>query len=114
MTATPFGVNVLAQAAAVASLAAYDELDVRVKELVAERGRVEEALADQGWDLPPSQANFVWFPLGEDTPAFAAACEEQALTVRPYAVDGVRATIGEPEASNRLLQIAAAWRASRG
>lgn len=114
MTATPFGVNVLAQAAAVASLAAYDELDVRVKELVAERGRVEEALADQGWELQESQANFVWFPLGEDTPAFAAACEEQALTVRPYAVDGVRATIGEPEASNRLLQIAAAWRAARG
>lgn len=113
MTATPFGVNVLAQAAAVASLAAYDELDVRVKELVAERGRVEEALADQGWELQESQANFVWFPLGEDTPAFAAACEEQALTVRPYAVDGVRATIGEPEASDRLLDIAAAWRAAR-
>jgi len=41
------------------------------------------------------------------------ACEEQALTVRPYAVDGVRATIGEPEASDRLLDIAAAWRAAR-
>lgn len=113
MTATPFGVNLLAQEAAVASLAARDELEVRVKDLVAERDRVEAGLAEQGWVLPPSQANFVWFPLGEDTPAFAAACEEQALTVRPYAVDGVRATIGEPEASDRLLDIAAAWRAAR-
>ncbi|MEI2776339.1 MAG: histidinol-phosphate transaminase [Tetrasphaera sp.] len=108
--ATPFGVNSLAQAAAVASLAAYDELEVRVKELVAERGRVEEALAAQGWQLPRSQANFVWFPLGEDTQAFADACEEQALTVRPYGNDGVRATVGEVEASDRLLQIAARWR----
>ncbi|MFN8099930.1 MAG: histidinol-phosphate transaminase [Dermatophilaceae bacterium] len=112
VTAVPFGVNSLAQAAAVASLAAYDELEVRVKDLVAERERVEEALAEQGWDLPPSQANFVWFPLGDDTPAFAQACEEDALTVRPYAVDGVRATIGEHEASDRLLEIAAAWRAA--
>ncbi len=112
VTAVPFGVNSLAQAAAVASLAAYDELEVRVKDLVAERERVEEALAAQGWDLPPSQANFVWFPLGDDTPAFATACAEQALTVRPYGADGARATIGETEASDRLLEIAAAWRAA--
>ena len=38
--AIPFGVNSLAQAAAVASLEAFDELEVRVKELVAERARV--------------------------------------------------------------------------
>lgn len=112
MTATPFGVNLLAQAAAVASLEARDELAVRVKDLVAQRERVESALADQGWRLPKSHANFVWFPLGDATPAFAAACEEQALTVRPYASDGVRATIGESEACDRLLEIAAAWRAA--
>ena len=111
MTATPFGVNLVAQEAAIASLAARDDLQVRVKELVAERDRVEAALAEQGWVLPPSQANFVWFPLGEQTPAFAAACEEQALTVRPYASDGVRATIGESAACERLLEITAAWRA---
>ncbi|MFN8030719.1 MAG: histidinol-phosphate transaminase [Dermatophilaceae bacterium] len=112
-TATPFGVNLLAQAAALASLEAIDELTVRVKELVAERERVEAALAVQGWRLPASQANFVWFPLGEDTAAFAEVCERHALTVRPYGTDGVRATIGEPEASDRLLEIAARWRAAR-
>ena len=112
MTATPFGVNLLAQTAAVASLEAREELAVRVKDLVAQRERVESALADQGWRLPKSHANFVWFPLGDATPAFAAACEEQALTVRPYASDGVRATIGESEACDRLLEIAAAWRAA--
>ena len=65
--AIPFGVNSLAQAAAVASLEAFDELEVRVKELVEERSRVVEALRAQGWELPDAQANFVWFGLGELT-----------------------------------------------
>ncbi|MEP6797465.1 MAG: histidinol-phosphate transaminase, partial [Lapillicoccus sp.] len=63
-TATPFGVSSIAQAAAIASLAAYDELQVRVDALVAERARIAGALEEQGWKLPDSQANFVWFPLG--------------------------------------------------
>ncbi len=109
-TAIPFGVNSLAQAAAVASLAAEDELLVRVKELVAERERVVAALREQGWDIPDTQANFVWFGLGEESGRFTAACEEAGLTVRPYGADGVRATVAEPEANDRLIEVAAAYR----
>ena len=108
-TATPFGVNLLAQAAAVASLEAKGELDVRVKQLVAERARVVEGLRAAGWDLPESQANFVWFPLGERTADFVAACEQAGLSVRPYGTDGVRVSIGETEANDRLLEVAAAF-----
>ncbi len=111
--AIPFGVNSLAQVAAIASLEAVDELGVRVKELVAERERVVAALRDQGWDLADAQANFVWFGLGKETPAFAAACEEAGLTVRPYGTDGARATISEPEANDRLIEVAGAFRAAR-
>lgn len=111
-TAIPFGVNSLAQVAAIASLDAVDELDVRVKTLVAERERVVAGLKEQGWELPDTQANFVWFPMGEVTPEFAATCQEAGLTVRPYATDGVRATISEPEANDRLLEVCAAWRAT--
>jgi len=108
-SALPFGVNSLAQAAGIASLEAVDELAVRVKELVAERERVVAALREQGWDLPDQQANFVWFDLGEETPAFASACEEAGLTVRPYALDGVRATVAEREANDRLVEVAGAF-----
>ncbi len=104
--ALPFGVNSLAQAAAIASLEATDELEVRVKELVAERERVVAALREQGWDVPEQQANFVWLGLGDDTAAFAATCDEAGLTVRPYGTDGVRATIAEPEANDRLVEVA--------
>jgi histidinol-phosphate aminotransferase len=107
--AIPFGVSSLAQVAAIASLEAYDELDVRVKELVAERARVVAELEKQGWDLPQTDANFVWFPVGERTAEFAAACQEVGLTVRPYGTDGVRATISEPEANDRLLEVTAAF-----
>ncbi|MDQ3382576.1 MAG: histidinol-phosphate transaminase [Actinomycetota bacterium] len=108
--ATPFGVSDLAQQAAIASLAAYDELEVRVKALVDERERVLAALRDQGWPVPDTQANFVWMPLAEDTLAFAAACQEAGLMVRPFAGEGARCTIGETEANDLLIEVAAAFR----
>jgi histidinol-phosphate aminotransferase len=108
--ATPFGVSDLAQHAAIASLDAYDELEVRVKALVEERERVLAALREQGWPVPDSQANFVWMPLGEDTMAFAQACQEAGLTVRPFAGEGARCTIGETEANDRLIEVAGDFR----
>jgi histidinol-phosphate aminotransferase len=111
-TAIPFGVNSLAQAAAVASLEAGPELEVRVKDLLAERERVVAALTASGWDLPDTQANFVWLGVGGRTADLAAACEAAGLSVRPYGTDGVRVTIGEREANDRLLEVAAAFRAS--
>jgi len=105
-TAVPFGVNSLAQAAAVASLGAFDELKERVDAIVAERTRVVEALRMQGWFIPETQANFVWFPLGERSAAFTQAAQEAGLTLRQYGNDGVRATIGETEANDVLIRVA--------
>ncbi len=109
-TALPFGVNTLAQVAAIASLGAQEELHVRVKELVAERERVTSALAEQGFQLPDSQGNFVWFGVGEATAELAAACATAGLAVRAYRGDGVRATIAEPAANDALLSVMDAWR----
>ena len=104
----PFSVTDVAQAAAVASLAAAEELGVRVESIVAERGRVRAALRAQGWEVPDSQANFVWLPLGDDSLAFAAACDP--VSVRPFAGDGVRVSIGDPGVNDRFLAAAARWR----
>ncbi len=108
-TATPFGVNSIAHVAAIASLDAIDELTERVDSLVAERERVVQSLADQGWKLPRCDANFVWFPLGADSTAFAEACEEAGLMVRQYGDDGVRVTIGEADGNTRLIEVAEAF-----
>ena len=56
-----------------------------------------------------SQANFVWFPLGEESAAFSAACQDAGLMVRQYGTDGVRVTIGEVEANTRFLDVAKAF-----
>jgi histidinol-phosphate aminotransferase len=104
--ALPFGVSSVAQAAAVASLRAEDALMERVDAIVAERDRVVAALRSQGWTFPEPQGNFVWLPLGERTPEILALAEEAGITVRPFAGEGVRITIGEPEANDRFLAVA--------
>lgn len=109
-TAVPFGVSQLAQDAAVASLRAEDELMGRVGSLVSERARVVETLRGQDWTVPETQANFVWLRLGERTTDFAAACEKAGVVVRPFAGEGMRATIGETEANDVFLQAAEAFR----
>ena len=81
----PFGVSSVAQAAAVASLAAEPELLERVDRLVAERERVLKGLADAGVDVPEAQGNFVWFATGDRTAEFAAAADELGIVVRPFA-----------------------------
>jgi histidinol-phosphate aminotransferase len=112
-TAVPFGVSGIAQEAAVASLAASGELSERVETLVAERERVVAELVGQGWELSDSQANFVWFETGPATADFAATCEAAGLVVRPYGADGVRVSIGEVAANNRLVEVAGHWLANR-
>jgi histidinol-phosphate aminotransferase len=109
MTMLPFTVNSIAQAAAIASLAAEDELLERVELTVKERTRVREALVADGWAVPPTEANFVWLRLGEHTPEFAAACEAEGIAVRPFGTEGARVSIGTPEANDAFLAIAHAF-----
>jgi histidinol-phosphate aminotransferase len=107
----PFGVSSIAQAAAVASLAAEPELLARVDALVAERARVLDGVRAAGWDMPDAQGNFVWFALGDRTADFAAAADEAGIVVRPFAGEGARVSIGETEANDRLIELARTFRA---
>ncbi|HSS67054.1 MAG TPA: histidinol-phosphate transaminase [Nocardioidaceae bacterium] len=105
----PFGVSHIAQAVAVASLAAEGELLDRVEALVAERARVVEALAGAGWAVPDPQGNFVWLALGDRSEEFAAACNERGVSVRPFQGDGVRVSVGEREANDVVVEVAKAF-----
>ncbi len=107
-TAIPFWVSSLAEEAALAALAAQDELFARLDGLVAERDRVLGVLRGHGWDVPDSQANFVWLPAGEGSEQLAAACSAVGVAVRTFPGEGVRVTVAEPEASDRWLQVALA------
>jgi histidinol-phosphate aminotransferase len=105
----PFTVSSVAQAAAIASLNAADELLDRTDGLVAERTRVSGGLRDAGFILPPSQANFVWLPLGPRTLDFVEQAAIARIVVRPYGTDGVRVTVGAPEENDVMLRFARDW-----
>ncbi len=116
-TQTPFGVTAVAQAAALASLEepAEKQLTDRVADIVAERGRVSDGLRELGYQVPQSQANFVWLAEGtgdgEITAAtFAAGCEQRGIIVRAFAGSGVRVTIGSPNENDAFLAAAAELR----
>ncbi|HEX3649705.1 MAG TPA: aminotransferase class I/II-fold pyridoxal phosphate-dependent enzyme, partial [Pseudonocardiaceae bacterium] len=102
----PFSVNSVAQAAAIASLDAEDELMARCRQVVAERARVRDALLDMGYEVPPTQANFVWLPLGERTAAFNEHCMDHKVIVRAFVGDGARVTVGDAEENDAFLEAA--------
>ncbi|RLK60011.1 histidinol-phosphate transaminase [Actinokineospora cianjurensis] len=105
----PFGVNAIAQVAALASLAAEDELLARCRDIVAERGRVRAELLDLGYEVPETEANFVWLPLDERTAEFNEHCLNHKVVVRAFAGDGARVTIGTPEENDLFLSAAKAF-----
>jgi histidinol-phosphate aminotransferase len=101
----PFSVSALAQEAAIAALGDVEEVQRRAKLTVAERERVRSALVALGHDVPESQANFVWLPLGEHSAAFAAACLDAGVVVRPFSGEGVRVTIGLESENDAFLAV---------
>jgi histidinol-phosphate aminotransferase len=110
----PFTVSSVAQAAAIASLDAADELLARTDALVGERVRVSAALREAGFALPSSQSNFVWLPLGPRTQDFVERAAEARIVVRPYGTDGARISIGAPHENDAMLRFARGWNANHG
>ncbi|OFT87141.1 histidinol-phosphate transaminase [Corynebacterium sp. HMSC28B08] len=101
----PFGVNALSQVAGVASLEARDELLQRVDHTVEQRARVERVIAEAAPDLlVPSQANFVWLPLGENAQAFDEALKSNGIVARCFAGEGVRVTVTNDVETDQLIK----------
>ena len=109
-TGIPLSVTSAAENAAIASLDAEAELLERVSVIVERRTRLVEGLRAQGWDVPDSQANFVWLPTGAQTEVAASVFVENDLVVRPFPGDGIRISVGEEQSVDRVLQVAATLR----
>lgn len=105
----PFSISSVAQAAGIASLDAADELRARTDAVVDERTRVRDALLEAGYEVPISQANFIWLPLGADSARFDAHCREHLVIPRRYGEEGVRVTIGDDDENDRFLTAASSF-----
>lgn len=101
-----FATSTIGVEAAHASLSRLDEVLANTDKVVAERHKVWQALHELGYNPPRTEANFVWLPLGELAEEFSDACDAQALSVRAFHPEGVRVSIGEVEANQRLIQVA--------
>jgi histidinol-phosphate aminotransferase len=106
-TAIPLSVTAQAAAAAIASLVAEKELLDRVRVIAARRDATWQALIDQGWNIPVPQGNFLWLPTGAETTSITEALSEAGLVVRPFALEGIRISIGEEQAVATLLVMSA-------
>ena len=109
--ATPFGVNLPAQTAAVAALGQTElgRTAERSAAVAAERDRVVASLRTQGWEVPEAHGNFFWLGVGEETMALAEHFRAAGILVRPFAGEGVRVSIGTTSDNERVLAAAAAW-----
>lgn len=107
----PFSVSSPAQVAAIASLQVKSELLARVAEIVNQRATMIDSLRASGFDVPDSGGNFVWLPAGERTTEWTDRFAAEGIMVRGYVAgdefDGLRITVGEPEANSLALQVAA-------
>ena len=100
----PFSVQSIGQAAALASLRASAEVDVRAKEVAAARDKLTEELRALGIEVPTSDANYVWLPLGERSADFEKVCMAKGLAVRNLQT-GIRVSIGPDDAMERFIAV---------
>ncbi|MDO4792314.1 MAG: histidinol-phosphate transaminase [Buchananella hordeovulneris] len=102
-TSTPFGVNSLAGAAALAALEQEERMRAQVAQLVDERERMAAALTQTGWVVAESRANFLWLSSAQNNTAEALGrCRAANVLVRPFP-EGVRISVGDRGENDALL-----------
>ena len=108
----PYHLDAVKQIAGRLALRFSDDMNRRVEHIVAERERIESALADLPLDVFPSGANFVLFRVrrgGLDGRAVWQGLVERSVLIRdcsswPRLDDCLRVTVGTPAENTEFLQ----------
>ncbi|HEX6054341.1 MAG TPA: histidinol-phosphate transaminase [Intrasporangium sp.] len=103
--ALPFTVSSVAQAAAVAALDVWPTQQRAVAEIACRRDQFAKSLRRLGVGATASQANFVWLPWSPVVTAAVQAWSDRGISVRQFGQEGVRITIGEPEALESVVAV---------
>ncbi|WP_454199045.1 histidinol-phosphate transaminase [Nocardia sp. Marseille-Q1738] len=105
----PYHLSVVTQAAARAALRHADETLGSVAELAAQRDRVAVALREMGFDVIPSDANFLLFGRFADAPRTWQRYLDHGVLIRDVGIPGyLRTTIGLAAENDELLKVSAA------
>lgn len=104
----PYHLSVVTQAAALAALRHASDTLGSVAHLSAERDRVSARLTELGFDVVPSDANFVLFGRFVDAPATWKRYLDEGVLIRDVGIDGyLRTTIGLDSENDRFLDVSA-------
>jgi histidinol-phosphate aminotransferase len=104
----PYHLSSVTQAAARAALRHADDTLGSVATLIGERERVSAALTEAGFDVVPSDANFVLFGRFADAPATWRRYLDAGVLIRDVGIAGyLRATIGVAEENDAFLRVSA-------
>lgn len=102
----PYHLSVVTQAAARAALRHADETLASVAELAAQRDRVAAELARFGYDVIPSDANFILFGRFADAAATWQRYLDEGVLIRDVGIPGyLRTTIGLTHENDELLRV---------
>lgn len=100
----PYHLSALSQAAAIAALRHSTDTLSTVATLVAERDRVQSALLDYGYEVVPSESNFLFFGTFKDQHQTWQEFLDRGVLIRDVGVTGyLRVTIGLPEENDAFL-----------
>ena len=102
----PYHLSVVTQAAARAALRHSDETLASVHELAAQRDRVAHELTAMGYDVVPSDANFLLFGRFADAPHTWQRYLDEGVLIRDVGIPGyLRATVGLTAENDELLRV---------
>jgi len=100
----PFNTTSIAQRAAL--LALGDEDHVKASKEMNEAGKryLYQELGALGIRHVPTEANFIYLPLAQDSTVLSDALLRQGVIVRPMGPREIRVTIGLPEENRRFIE----------
>ncbi|MCC3314540.1 histidinol-phosphate transaminase [Nocardia africana] len=102
----PYHLSVVTQAAARAALRHADETLASVAELAAQRERVAKALREMGFEVVPSDANFLLFGYFADAPRTWQRYLNEGVLIRDVGIPGyLRTTIGLAAENDEFLRV---------
>ena len=104
---TTFSISVPAQAAALAAFEDEGHTRKAVTNNVEQSQRLTQALAEMGYHVVPTWANFIYCELGENATDVAKRMQADGVIIRPLgpwgAPTAIRVTVGTPEQNTAFL-----------
>jgi histidinol-phosphate aminotransferase len=100
----PYHLSAITQAVACAALDHADVLQAQVELIRSERDRLDTSLRTAGYDVIPSEANFLMFGRFDDTAGVWQAIRDRGILIRQVGPEGwLRVSGGTPKENDRFL-----------